>query len=78
MAEQVLSLYAARYAYIDDIRTEDIGAFEHTLHQTFKASHADILAEIEEKGVLSEALKEKIDAIMKEIVHTYQLMQGER
>ena len=78
MAEQVLSLYAARYAYIDDIRTEDIGAFEHTLHQTFKALHADILAEIEEKGVLSEALKEKIDAIMKEIVHTYQLMQGER
>ncbi|MGP1376017.1 MAG: F0F1 ATP synthase subunit alpha [Bulleidia sp.] len=78
MAEQVLSLYAARYAYIDDIRTEDIGAFEHTLHQTFKASHADILAEIEEKGVLSEALKEKIDAVMKEIVHTYQLMQGER
>ena len=77
MAEQVLSLYAARYAYIDAVKTEDIGSFEHMLHQTFKSAHMDIMAEIEEKGVLSKELKEKIDEVMKEAVHTYQLMQGE-
>jgi F-type H+-transporting ATPase subunit alpha len=76
MADQVLSLYAARYGYLDAVKVEDVASFEKKLHTLFATKYPEVKSEIEEKGVLSKELKEKIDAGMKEAVDSYTLMQG--
>ena len=64
LAEQVLSLFAAKNGFLKTLRPEEIRSFEVFLHKTFHSSHPEILQEIEEKKELSDDLSSRITAAM--------------
>ena len=59
LAEQVLSLFAAKNGYLKDISIENISEYERYMHKHF-ANEKSIENEINEKGVISEELTSKI------------------
>ena len=76
MSDQVLSLYAAKNGYMDSLEAEDISRFEQTLHRTFKEDFKDIVDEIEDKGVLSDELTEKLNKGMEKVLEQITLVKG--
>ena len=76
MVDQVLSLFAVKEGYMDEISVGDIAQFEKTIHKTFHANYADICKEIEEKEALSDELMEKMKNAMKDILDQFKLLKG--
>ena len=76
MAEQVLSLFAAKNGYLDQVKTEEVSSFERKMHAYFKANHPEIIDEIEKTGQLSDELSAKISEGMKEITEQFNLARG--
>lgn len=76
MSDQVLSLYAAKNGYMDGLETEDIERFEKTLHRTFHEDFSDVVKEIEETGILSDELTEKINKGMEKVQEQITLVKG--
>jgi F-type H+-transporting ATPase subunit alpha len=76
MTDQVLSLFAAKNGYMNDIPVSDVAAYEKQLHRTFHDQHKDICYEIENVGVLSKELTEKIHEVMREVLQQYTLVKG--
>ncbi len=74
--EQVISMYAVRNNFIDEIDVEDIRAFERFMHRFFKDQHPDILKEIVEAGDISSELNDEIKAAMREAVDQFKLTRG--
>ena len=74
--EQVISMYAVRNNFIDEIDVEDIRAFERFMHRFFKDQHPDILKEIVEAGDISAELNDEIKAAMREAVDQFKLTRG--
>jgi F-type H+-transporting ATPase subunit alpha len=77
VSDQVLSLYAAKFGYLDQVKVDDVSSFEKRLHQHFHDKYPEIGQEIETTGKLSDELKQKINAGMQEVVDSYTLMNGE-
>jgi F-type H+-transporting ATPase subunit alpha len=76
MTDQVLSLFAAKNGYMNDVDISDIRSFENTLHRIFHENHADVCNEIEEKGKLDDELIERIKTGMQEALERYTLVRG--
>ncbi len=76
MADQVLSLFAGKNGYLDAVKTEDVREFEKRMHTYFHENHADLVQEIEDKGVISEELEGKLHAAMKEVQEQFTLVKG--
>ncbi len=76
MSEQVISLYAAKNGYMDTIAVENVKEFEKKLHSQFHANHQDIIDEIENTGVISDELDEKIKAGINETLEQFTLLKG--
>ena len=76
MTDQVLSLFAAKNGYLDTVDLADIASFENTLHRTFREKYGEVCSEIEEKGILSKELIEKIHEGMKDALEQYTLVKG--
>ena len=76
MTDQVLSLFAAKNGYMNDVPAEDVASYEKNLHREFHENHKDICYEIENIGVISKELTEKIHAVMKEVLQQYTLVKG--
>lgn len=76
MADQVLSLYAAKNGQLDQVPAGKVADFEKIMHRYFHESHADIIAEIETKQDIDDALNEKISAAMEEALHQFGLLKG--
>ena len=76
MVDQVLSLFAVKEGYMDEISVGDIAQFEKTIHKTFHANYADICKEIEEKEALNDELMEKMKNAMKDILDQFKLLKG--
>ena len=74
--EQVISMYAVRNNFIDEIDVDDIRAFERFMHRFFKDQHPDILKEIVEAGDISGELNDEIKAAMREAVDQFKLTRG--
>ncbi len=74
--EQVISMYAVRNNFIDEIDVDDIRAFERFMHRFFKDQHPDILKEIVEAGDISAELNDEIKAAMREAVDQFKLTRG--
>jgi F-type H+-transporting ATPase subunit alpha len=55
--KQVVSIYALTKGYLDDVKIDDIGRFESSLHDAFEASEkgSGLLKHIREEGTLPEA-----------------------
>ena len=76
-AEQTLALFAAKYGYLKDIAVEKVGEFESYLLKHFNNDSKDIIDEINEKGILSDELIEKIKQEMDKVQKEYLKVFGE-
>ena len=64
--KQVLIIYAGTNGHLDDLPVEMCLTFESELYRFLENAHQDLLAEIREKRILSDDLKARIEALMKE------------
>ena len=64
--KQILIIYAGTNAHLDDVPVELCRAFEAELYRFADNAHQEVLAEIREKKVLSDHLKAKLEALLKE------------
>ncbi len=76
MAEQVLTLYAAKNGVIDTIPSEEMADFEKLMQRTFKEEFADVVDEIERTGEISDELDGRIKAGMDAVLDHYRLVKG--
>ena len=76
MAEQVLTLYAAKNGVIDTIPSEEMADFEKLMQRTFKEEFADVVDEIERTGDISDELDGRIKAGMDAVLEHYRLVKG--
>ncbi len=76
MAEQVLSLYAAKHGYLDQVEVEKISKFESYMHRQFHENHQDLIDQIDEKQDIDDALDKAIGEAMQKTLEDFQLMQG--
>ena len=76
MAEQVLTLYAAKNGVIDTIPSEEMADFEKLMQRTFKEEFADVVDEIERTGEISDELDGRIRAGMDAVLEHYRLVKG--
>ncbi len=64
--KQVLTIFAGTNGYVDDLPVEQCRPFEAELMRYAENGHPEILAEIREKKAISDELKEKISAMLRE------------
>ena len=76
MAEQVLTLYAAKNGYIDEVPAEEMAEFEKLMHRQFKEERADVIDEIERTGEISDELDARIREGMDAVLEHYRLVKG--
>lgn len=70
-SKQVLSLYAAKYGYLKDLKVENISKFEEFMHKYFDEKYKDIVDEIEDKGIISDELNVKMKDAMSKVLNEY-------
>ena len=71
MEKQVVILYALTQGYLVTIDKKEVGKFNDELIQYVEEKYSDLLAEIAEKKVLEDAIKEKLDKVIKEFLEIY-------
>ncbi|MGH9672555.1 MAG: F0F1 ATP synthase subunit alpha, partial [Bryobacteraceae bacterium] len=64
--KQVLVIFAATAAYLDDLPVDQIRAFEAELYLFFDNAHPGLLAEIREKKAIDDDLKGRVNAALQE------------
>lgn len=64
VTHQVLSLFAAKNKFLKPVKVEDVQLYEKEMLKYMERNHADILAEIEEKQALDDALSANIKAAL--------------
>ncbi len=57
VAEMAVSLFAVNNGYLDDVDIKKVVDFEHALHSYVRASHADLLARINERGEYNDEIE---------------------
>lgn len=77
MADQVLSLYAAKHGQLDEVPVEQVAAFEKSMHHFFHINHPDIIDELETKKDIDDALNERIKTAMSEALEQFGLLKGD-
>lgn len=74
MAEQVLSLFAAKNGYLKSIEVEQIQAFEKSMHRYFHTERQDLIDAIDEKQVIDSELENELKAAMDEFIKQFSLV----
>ncbi len=64
--QQVVVLFAGTQGYLDDLRVEDIRAFEDGLHKYFATAQSGLLDELTAKKQLDDDVRNKLHAALKE------------
>ena len=64
--KEILIIYAGTNGFLDDLKVEDIRAFETGLYPYVDSTHADVLKEILDKKALDDNLKKRIEGVLKE------------
>ena len=76
LSDQVLSLYAAKNGYLDEISVDQVSSFEKSMLRYFHENLKDVVNEIKTKEVISDELSEKIKAGMRKALEQFQLVKG--
>lgn len=76
MVDQVLSLYAIKNGFMDELPVEEVSSFEKNLQRTFHEEYADLCKEIDEKGDLSKENMEVMSEGMKKALEQFKLAKG--
>ena len=66
VGKQILVIYAGVNGYLDVYPVDKCRKYEEELYKFVDARYPEVLKEIEEKKVIDDALKEKIDKVLKE------------
>ena len=69
--KEILIIYAGTNGFLDDLKVEDIRAFEAGLYQYVDATHADLLKEIMDKKALDDNLKKSIKGVLDEYKQSF-------
>jgi len=67
--EQCIVIYAGTKGWLDTIPVADVRRFESELLTTFRAKHADMLAQIRDKGTMPES--DVLDAALRTFVDSF-------
>jgi F-type H+-transporting ATPase subunit alpha len=68
---QVLAIFAGTNGFVDDVPVKDVRRFEAELIAYAEARHAATMKELAEKKAISDELKAKIEALLKEFKATF-------
>lgn len=77
MSLQVLSLFAAKYGFIDKVDVKNIKSFEQYMHQEFINTERDIIDEIDILGFIKDETSERIKNKLEYILTQFKLVHGE-
>lgn len=61
LAQQVVAIYAGGAGHLDDLKTEDVRAFEAAYLKMMADQHPEVIQEIEDNKKLSDELNKKMD-----------------
>lgn len=76
MVDQVLSLFAAKNGYLDELEVNHVGAFEKSMLRYFHENKKDIMDELNEKLDISDELHEKMKDAMQVALEEFKLVKG--
>lgn len=76
MSDQVLSLFAIKEGYFNDIDSSKVRDFEKTIHRSIQENHPEIIDEINEKKDIDDDLRSRLQTILQEILEQYKLVKG--
>ena len=76
MTDQVLSLFAAKNSFLDQLDAEEIGKFEKFMHRHFHENEKAVVDEITAKEVLDDELNAKLQEAMQKALDQYNLIRG--
>jgi F-type H+-transporting ATPase subunit alpha len=74
--KQILIIYAASAGFMDEVPIVAVQRYEEELHAYFDMEEKALLDELRDKGEMSDALKEKIDAELKKFTDGFNLRAG--
>jgi F-type H+-transporting ATPase subunit alpha len=74
--QQVVVLYAGTQGYFDEIAVPDIRAAQDELQKFMQTRYGNVLATIKEKKTLDDALKNELNAALKEFQQHFKSMKG--
>ncbi len=69
--EQVVAIYAGVRGYLDGLEVRDITRFESGLLDEVRDKHADLLAEIREKGEITDEIDNRLKSILDGFTKTF-------
>ncbi|WP_405225451.1 F0F1 ATP synthase subunit alpha [Lentisalinibacter sediminis] len=70
VGEMGLSLYAVNEGYIDDVPVDKVVDFEAALHAFAHASHADLIAKIDDTGAYDDEIQDGLKKVLQEFKET--------
>jgi F-type H+-transporting ATPase subunit alpha len=76
MHEQVLSMFTAKYGYIDQVKVEEVGRFEKFVHRYFAENAQDIIDELEDKKDISPELEQRMKDTMQAALEQFDPLLG--
>lgn len=77
VAEQVVSLFAAKNKFLRDIKVEDVRKFESELHSTIRQNNPEIFDDINNTGLLSPETDAKLREVLGAFVEQFKLVNGD-
>jgi F-type H+/Na+-transporting ATPase subunit alpha len=69
--KEILIIYAGTNGFLDDLKVEDIRAFEAGLYLYVDSTHAGLLKEIADKKALDDNLKKSIEGVLNEYKQSF-------
>ncbi len=75
--QQAVVLFAGTQGYLDDLKVEQIRAFEDGLHKYFENQQSALIADLTQKKQLDDDLRNRLHAAMKEYKETFKAEQSE-
>lgn len=76
VAEQVLSLFAAKYRFLVGVTIADIKEYEREMHVFMKDKHSGLIEEITTKEAISDELSEKMKQALHEFTNRFTSLKG--
>ncbi|TNF67528.1 MAG: F0F1 ATP synthase subunit alpha [Gammaproteobacteria bacterium] len=70
IAEMALSLFAVEKGYLDDVALDEIGRFEHALHEYAKAQYSELVNEINLTSDYNESIIERLNEVLTQFKQT--------
>jgi len=72
----VLSMFTAKYGYIDQVKVEEVGRFEKFVHRYFAENAQDIIDELEDKKDISPELEQRMKDTMQAALEQFDPLLG--